>query len=87
MAKATDATPKSLERELDSPAESGFRAIGQPIRRKEDHRMLTGAGRFSDDFRAPGEVYAAMVRSPYPHARILGVDGTANGPARANRRA
>ncbi|MEE8283632.1 MAG: xanthine dehydrogenase family protein molybdopterin-binding subunit, partial [Alphaproteobacteria bacterium] len=77
MAKATDADAETLERELDTPARSGFRAIGQPIRRKEDHRMLTGAGRFSDDFRAPGEAYAAMVRSPYPHARIQKVDGAA----------
>ncbi|MCZ6814439.1 MAG: molybdopterin-dependent oxidoreductase, partial [Alphaproteobacteria bacterium] len=75
MAKATDANAETLERELDTPARSGFRAIGQPIRRKEDHRMLTGAGRFSDDFRAPGEAYAAMVRSPYPHARIQKVEG------------
>ena len=75
MAKATDANAETLERELDTPARSGFRAIGQPIRRKEDHRMLTGAGRFSDDFRAPGEAYAAMVRSPHPHARIQKVEG------------
>jgi carbon-monoxide dehydrogenase large subunit len=77
MVKATDPHAPTLERELDAPAESGFRAIGQPIRRKEDHRMLTGAGRFSDDFRADGETYAAMVRSPYPHARIKGVDASA----------
>ncbi|MDX1485941.1 MAG: xanthine dehydrogenase family protein molybdopterin-binding subunit, partial [Alphaproteobacteria bacterium] len=77
MAKATDPHAPTLERELDTPAESGFKAIGQPIRRKEDYRMLTGAGRFSDDFRADGETYAAMVRSPYPHARIKKVDGSA----------
>jgi carbon-monoxide dehydrogenase large subunit len=77
MVKATDAHAETLARELDAPADSGFRAIGQPIRRKEDHRMLTGAGQFSDDFSADGEVYAAMVRSPHPHARILGVDGAA----------
>src|SRR6266581_2971798 len=49
-------------------------AIGQPVRRKEDVRLLTGAGRFSDDFNLEGQVYAAMVRSPYPHARILRID-------------
>jgi carbon-monoxide dehydrogenase large subunit len=74
MVKATDPHAPTLERELEVPAESGFRAIGQPIRRKEDHRMLTGHGRFSDDFSAEGETYAAMVRSPYPHARIKGID-------------
>ena len=50
------------------------RDVGRPLRRKEDVRLLKGEGRFSDDFSAPGEAYAAMVRSPYPHARILSVD-------------
>ncbi|MBV8888932.1 MAG: xanthine dehydrogenase family protein molybdopterin-binding subunit [Alphaproteobacteria bacterium] len=51
-------------------------AIGQPLRRKEDARLLTGKGRFSDDFALPGQVWAAMVRSPHPHARIVGIDRT-----------
>jgi len=49
---------------------SSFHAIGQPLRRKEDQRFLTGNGRFTDDFQASGQVYAVMVRSPYPHARV-----------------
>ena len=49
-------------------------AIGQPLRRKEDFRLTTGKGRFSDDFSLPGQAYAAMVRSPYPHARILRIN-------------
>ncbi len=49
-------------------------AIGQPVRRKEDQRLLTGQGRFSDDFALPGQAYAAVVRSPYPHARIVRVE-------------
>src|SRR5215469_15088428 len=48
--------------------------IGRPLRRKEDERLLTGRGRFSDDFSLPGQVYAAIVRSPHPHARILRID-------------
>ena len=44
--------------------------IGQPLQRKEDRRLLTGKGQFSDDFSRPGQAYAAMVRSPYPHATI-----------------
>jgi len=35
---------------------------------------MTGAGRFSDDFSAPDQCWLAVVRSPYPHARIRGVD-------------
>jgi carbon-monoxide dehydrogenase large subunit len=48
-------------------------AIGRPIRRREDQRLLTGRGRFTDDFNAPGQAYAVMVRSPHPHARIRGI--------------
>ena len=53
-----------------------FKSIGQPIRRKEDFRLLTGRGRFTDDFNLPGQTHAVMVRSPYPHARIKGIDAS-----------
>jgi aerobic carbon-monoxide dehydrogenase large subunit len=49
-------------------------AIGQPLRRKEDLRLLTGTGRFSDDFSLDRQAHAVMVRSPYAHARIVRVD-------------
>jgi carbon-monoxide dehydrogenase large subunit len=49
--------------------------IGRPLKRKEDARLLRGQGRFTDDFSLPGQVYAAMVRSPHPHARIVAIDG------------
>ena len=55
-------------------AERSFTAVGQPLRRKEDQRLITGRGRFTDDFSLPGQAYAVMVRSPYPHARILRID-------------
>jgi aerobic carbon-monoxide dehydrogenase large subunit len=48
--------------------------IGDPVVRKEDMRLLTGQGKFTDDFALPGQLYAAMVRSPYPHARIVRID-------------
>jgi carbon-monoxide dehydrogenase large subunit len=54
--------------------ETGFRFIGQPMPRHEDARLLIGAGRFTDDFDFPGQTYAAMVRSPHPHARIVSID-------------
>ncbi len=50
------------------------RSIGKPVVRKEDERLITGRGRFTDDFSLAGEVHAVMVRSPHPHARILGVE-------------
>ena len=51
-----------------------FRFIGQPLVRKEDARLTTGRGRFSDDFSLAGQAHAVMVRSPHPHAGIRGVD-------------
>src|SRR4051812_69857 len=55
-------------------ARDGF---GQPVRRVEDARLVTGQGSFSDDVNLPDQAYAAFVRSPHAHARILGIDGAA----------
>jgi len=51
--------------------------IGKSIPRKEDFRLLTGRGRFSDDVNVHGQAYAAFVRSPHAHARIIGVEAAA----------
>jgi carbon-monoxide dehydrogenase large subunit len=53
-----------------------YRFIGKPIRRAEDERLITGRGQFSDDFLLERQTYAAIVRSPYPHARIRGIDSS-----------
>jgi carbon-monoxide dehydrogenase large subunit len=47
--------------------------IGQSVRRKEDDRLLAGAGCYSDDVNLPGQAYACIVRSPHAHARILSI--------------
>ncbi|WP_374446931.1 xanthine dehydrogenase family protein molybdopterin-binding subunit [Stella sp.] len=52
----------------------GQNAFGQPVRRKEDHSLLTGRGRFVDDHRPEGLLHAWMVRSPHAHARIRSID-------------
>jgi len=57
--------------------DDGYRFIGKPIPRKEDARLTTGKGRFTDDFSLDGQTYAVMVRSPYPHARIVSIDASA----------
>jgi carbon-monoxide dehydrogenase large subunit len=38
--------------------------IGHSVRRKEDARLLTGLGRYSDDVNLPGQAYSTVVRSP-----------------------
>lgn len=45
-------------------------SIGQPLKRKEDPRLITGEARFLDDLTLPGLLHAAILRSPYAHARI-----------------
>ncbi len=47
--------------------------IGQPVRRFEDARLLTGKGRFQDDLVLPGEAHAVFVRSPHAHAAIRSI--------------
>ena len=53
------------------------RLTGTSVTRVEDPRILTGGGTYVDDLRLPGMLHAAFVRSPFPHARVLGVDVTA----------
>lgn len=48
--------------------------VGQSPRRVEDERLLTGRGRYTDDFQPESTAYGVTVRSPYGHARILGID-------------
>ncbi len=48
--------------------------IGQPVRRKEDLRLVTGNGSYTDDINLPGQAYAVMVRSPHAHAHIRSID-------------
>jgi 2-furoyl-CoA dehydrogenase large subunit len=52
--------------------------IGQPVKRIEDARLLSGRGNFIDDLLpCPNVHHAAIVRSPHAHARILGYDASA----------
>ena len=48
--------------------------VGQSVARVEDHRLLRGRGRFTDDINLPGQLHGCVVRSPHPHARIAGID-------------
>src|SRR5438067_37806 len=47
--------------------------IGKALTRKEDLRLLRGAGRYSDDLSLPGQAYAVFLRSPHAHARAAHV--------------
>ncbi|MGD9880649.1 MAG: hypothetical protein AB7U95_10965, partial [Reyranella sp.] len=47
--------------------------IGQPVRRFEDVRLLTGKGRFQDDQSLARQAYAVFVDSPHAHAAIRSI--------------
>ena len=48
--------------------------IGQPVRRFEDRRLLSGQGRFQNDNNLLGQLHAYVLRSPHAHARIRSLD-------------
>ena len=68
-------SPLTMDPEVDLKHPPGAnRWIGQPIRRVEDPRLLTGLGQFVDDIPCPGALHMALLRSDHPHARILNVN-------------
>ncbi|HEX5455717.1 MAG TPA: xanthine dehydrogenase family protein molybdopterin-binding subunit [Stellaceae bacterium] len=52
-------------------------AVGQPVPRSEDPVLLRGVGHYTDDFSAAGQAHAVMLRSPYAHGIIRGIDADA----------
>ncbi|MGJ4901295.1 xanthine dehydrogenase family protein molybdopterin-binding subunit [Bradyrhizobium sp. HKCCYLS2058] len=50
---------------------------GQPVKRLEDQRLLTGKGQFIDDKAEDGALWLYVLRSPHAHARILSIDTAA----------
>ena len=58
------------------PATRG-KLIGQPIPRKEDERLITGQGRYTDDIAPRDAAHACFLRSIYAHARIVSIDVSA----------
>jgi len=54
--------------------QKGKRLVGQSLKRTEDPKFMTGAGMYLDDLRLPEMLFAAFVRSPHAHAKVLKVD-------------
>ncbi len=48
--------------------------IGARVARKEDYRLLTGSGQYTDDIVLPNQTYAVFVRSPHAHAKIKSIN-------------
>ena len=54
--------------------EEKLQGMGASLLRKEDARFIRGKGSYVDDLKFPGMLFGALVRSPYAHARIKGID-------------
>lgn len=68
---------ESILESTDLPAWSQgdqMQVVGQPHSRLEGPEKVTGKARYSYDVRLPGQLYAKVLRSPHPHARVCGVD-------------
>ena len=50
------------------------KVVGQALKRREDPKLITGRGNFLDDIKLHGMTHAAVLRSPYAHARIVSID-------------
>src|SRR5215472_16919773 len=74
MAASERELPGSFASFLGSRSRSAQEGFGQPVLRKEDARLLTGGGSYSDDVNLAGQAYACFVRSPHAHARIERID-------------
>ena len=54
--------------------EDHLQGMGTSLLRKEDAKFIRGQGQYIDDIKLPGMLFGALVRSPYAHARIKGID-------------
>ncbi|HEX9124427.1 MAG TPA: aerobic carbon-monoxide dehydrogenase large subunit [Actinomycetota bacterium] len=54
-----------------------IRGLGHSIKRKEDDRFIRGKGNYVEDIKLPGMLYMAILRSPYAHAKLNGIDTSA----------
>jgi carbon-monoxide dehydrogenase large subunit len=50
--------------------------VGQPLRRREDERLLRGRGRYVADVSLPGQAHVVFLRSPFAHADVRGIDAS-----------
>ena len=58
----------------DSPQATTRFGSGNAVQRVEDQLLLLGAGKYTNDVSLPGQSHLVFLRSPYPHAKIVGLD-------------
>lgn len=55
---------------------NSFSSVGRPVGRVDGPEQVTGRARYTADVNLPGQVWGAILRSPLPHARVVGVDAS-----------
>jgi aerobic carbon-monoxide dehydrogenase large subunit len=60
---------------LEKPEASRY--FGRGLKRREDPKLITGRGRYTDDLTPTGALHMAILRSPHAHARITSLDTSA----------
>ncbi len=71
MTRGQELLKKSRQKE--APRDE-YKWIGKDMKRVEDPRLLTGQGRYIDDIQLPNMAHAAVLGSPYAHAKIVSID-------------
>ncbi len=71
---AAEITEIASETAQQRQAPAASNQVGRALRRKEDPRLITGRARYVDDISLPGTLWAAFVRSPEAHAKIVSID-------------
>lgn len=79
MAKKKRVSTKRAKRRQSARASKSTESasakwVGQPVKRREESRLVQGQGTYVDDNKIEGMLYLSLVRSPYAHARIERVD-------------
>jgi CO/xanthine dehydrogenase Mo-binding subunit len=76
-AKAMPAAKRNLKKcakrcvhRKENAMSTSTKVMGAALKRKEDPRLITGEAKYLDDVKLTGMVYAAILRSPYAHAKI-----------------
>ena len=62
--------------EAEPRTSAAIGGMGHSVKRKEDPRFIRGEGEYIDDVNLPGQLWLDIVRSPYAHATIKGIDAS-----------
>src|SRR5207245_677759 len=75
-AAAGSPAPETTRRDAEPLGAPPLRVVGHPVPRIDGGEKVTGRARYVTDLAMPGMAHAKVLRSPYPHARVVRVDAS-----------